>query len=54
MLRLVDRLEVALNNRLGIQLSPQETVALAGALVYLRQKKVPGVLAQLKALFGEV
>ena len=53
MLRLTDRLELALNNRLGIQLSPEETVALAGVLVYLRQKKVTGVLAQLRALFGE-
>ena len=53
MLSLVDRLEVALNNRMGIQLSPEETVALAGVLVYLRKKKVVGVLAKLKALFGE-
>ena len=53
MLNLPDRLTVALNNRLGIKLSPEETVALAGVLVYLRQKKVTGVLAQLRALFGE-
>lgn len=53
MLKLTDRIEVALNNRMGIQLSPQEVVALAGVLVYLRKKKVTGVLAQLRALFGE-
>lgn len=53
MLNLPDRLTVALNNRIGISLTAEEVVALAGVLVYLRQKKVTGVLAQLRALFGE-
>ena len=52
MLKLSDRIEVAFNNGLGIQLSPAEVKAMAEIMIYLHQGKVGRLTLKLKELLA--